>query len=96
MALWRIWASYQDVEGRGLGETFHALLEAQSRDEALRMAVLRQRLPVGFTYEDDVPELAWHSPSHHFLLTAEQDAQTWADDAGHRWKIEFDWVEQVA
>ena len=42
MRRWSIWASYRDVEGRGLAETYHALLEAPSREEALTLAVTAQ------------------------------------------------------
>jgi hypothetical protein len=95
MAHWRIWASVSDNEGRGPGETFHAVLEAPTRDDALRLAVTAQRLPVGFTWENDVAELEWHNPTQHVLLMAEDDSQTWSDRAGHQWYLEFDWVEML-
>jgi hypothetical protein len=95
MARWSIWASYRDVEGRGLAETYHALLEAPTREEALVRAVEAQRLPVGFTCEDDVSEPEWHKPGRHVLLAARERTQTWGDCAGNSWMIDFDWVEQV-
>jgi hypothetical protein len=96
MRRWSIWASYRDVEGRGLAETYHALLEAPSREEALTLAVTGQRLPVGFTCDDDVPEPEWHTPGRHMLVEAHESLQTWADKDGHAWEIGFDWVEEVA
>ena len=95
MCRWRIWASNCDGEGRGLAETYHALLDAPTRDDALRLAVTGQRLPVGFTRDDDVPEPEWHVPGRHVMVDANDNAQTWTDDAGHAWEIDFDWVEQV-
>ena len=95
MARWSIWASYRDIEGRGLAETYHALLEAPSREEALTLAVTAQRLPVGFTCDDDVADPEWHTPGRHRLVEAREDVQTWSDTAGHAWEIDFAWVEQL-
>jgi len=93
MTRWSIWASYHDQEGRGLAETYHTTLEAPSRAEALRIAVERQRLPVGFSCGDEPTEPQWHTPGRHTLVCAGDNAQTWADAAGHAWEIAFDWVE---
>jgi hypothetical protein len=95
MARWSIWASYRDVEGRGLAETYHALLEAPTREAALRLAVEAQRLPVGFTLADDVPEPEWHRPGRHVLLEMGESAPRGADETGNAWEIDFAWVEQV-
>lgn len=96
MKRWSIWASYRDVEGRGLAETYHTQLEAPSREEALTLAVTAQRLPVGFTGDDDVPEPEWHTPGRHVLLEVRESVHTWADQEGHAWEIGFDWVEELA
>jgi len=95
MARWSIWASYRDLEGRGLADTYHAMLDAPTREEALRLAVEAQRLPVGFTCEDEVSEPEWHTPGRHVLLEACGSIQRWVDSGGRSWEIDFDWVEQL-
>ena len=62
----------------------------------LTLAVTAQRLPVGFTCDDDVPEPEWHTPGRHVLLEARESFQTWADQDGHAWEIGFEWVEELA
>ena len=47
----------------------------------MKLAVTAQRLPVGFTCDDDVPEPEWHTPGRHVLLEARESFQTWADVA---------------